>query len=174
MTSPGSDAFVYDRRFAATREQVYRAFTEPDHLAQWWGPPGCTIDVLQHEASPGGRFHYAMRFGPGTPAGTAMDWHGLFEYRELTPVEHIVFVNGFADAQGRRVHHPLMPTWPMEMLITVELREFNGETHMHLHMAPLGASELERQTFVAGHPSMQQGFGATFDKLARHLAAEPA
>ena len=171
MASLDSEAFVYKRSFAAPPELVFHAFTEAAHLAHWWGPPGCTIDVLEHEAAPGGRFHYAMRFPAGTPAGTAMDWHGLFEYRELSPFERIVFVNGFADQQGRRVHHPLMPTWPLEMLITVTLQESGGQTHMDLHMVPLNARPLERQTFIAGNPSMQQGFGATFDKLAAHLAA---
>ena len=26
------------RAFDAPRELVYRAFTDPDHLAEWWGP----------------------------------------------------------------------------------------------------------------------------------------
>jgi uncharacterized protein YndB with AHSA1/START domain len=150
---------------------VYRAFTEASHLAQWWGPQGCTIEVLSHEPAPGGRFHYVMHFGGAMNMGGAnMDWHGLFEFRELVPPRRIVFINGFADANGQRIRHPLAPTWPVEMLITVELEEAEGQTHMSLRMAPLNASELERETFRAGHASMQQGFAGTFDKLDAYLS----
>jgi uncharacterized protein YndB with AHSA1/START domain len=171
MASSDPDEFVYRRSFAAPREQVYRAFTEASQLAQWWGPQGCTIEVVQHEAGAGGRFHYVMHFGAAlNMGGGAMAWHGLFEYRELTPPGRIVFVNGFADENGQRIRHPLMPTWPIEMLITVELEDAGGETRMTLRMAPLNASELERETFRTGHPSMQQGFAGTFDKLDAYLS----
>ena len=53
--------FVISRRLSAPRELVWRVWTDPNHLAQWWGPKGFTVDVAKLDLRPGGRFHYGMR-----------------------------------------------------------------------------------------------------------------
>jgi len=35
--------FVISRVFDAPRELVWKCFTEPDRMQEWWGPKGCTI-----------------------------------------------------------------------------------------------------------------------------------
>ena len=45
---------VITRDFAAPRELVFRAWTEPAHLARWWGPKGFTNPVYQWDARAGG------------------------------------------------------------------------------------------------------------------------
>src|SRR5688500_12782156 len=44
------------RVFDAPREFVYRAFTDPDHLAAWWGPTGNSLprDEIEFDVRPGG------------------------------------------------------------------------------------------------------------------------
>ena len=44
------------RVFDAPRELVYRAFTDPDHLAAWWGPIGNSLprDEIEFDVRPGG------------------------------------------------------------------------------------------------------------------------
>jgi uncharacterized protein YndB with AHSA1/START domain len=44
------------RLFDAPRELVYRAFTDPDHLAEWWGPIGNSLprDEIEFDVRPGG------------------------------------------------------------------------------------------------------------------------
>lgn len=166
MTSPDADVdFVLTRTFNAPRELVYRTMTETEHLQKWWGPQGCTIDVVSNDPRPGGFFHYCMRFGPG------VEMYGKFEYRELTPVERIVFINGFADEKGTRIRYAMSPTWPLEVLNTVNLSEQDGKTVMHLHSSPLNASQIEIDTFKAGHASMQQGFGGMYDVYDQYLAS---
>ena len=51
------------RIFDAPRELVYQAFTDPDQLAQWFGPVGCSVprDSIEIDARPGGH----LRFGTG-------------------------------------------------------------------------------------------------------------
>ena len=164
MTEANVD-FVLMRTFDAPRELVFRTMIEKEHLQKWWGPAGCTIDVLRHEPVPGGVFHYLMKFGPGA------EMYGRFDFREIEAPEKLVFVNGFADAAGQRIQHTMSPTWPLEMLNTILLQELEGKTHMTLHSSPLNASELERQTFKAGHASMQQGFGGMYDLYDQYLAS---
>ncbi|MDQ1812980.1 SRPBCC domain-containing protein [Massilia sp. CCM 9210] len=165
MTNPDSSVdFVLTRVFNAPRELVFKTMIDTEHLQKWWGPQGCTIEVIRHEPQPGGVFHYCMRFGPG------VEMYGKFDYREISPPERLVFVNGFADAEGNRIHHAMSPTWPLEVLNTSTLSEADGKTTLSLHSTPLNASAIEIETFKSGHASMQQGFGGMYDEYEKYLA----
>jgi uncharacterized protein YndB with AHSA1/START domain len=95
---------------------------------------------------------------------------GKFVYREITPPSRMVLVSSFSDETGGVTRHPMAPTWPLEMLSTFSFEEEGGKTRFTVRWSPLNASEEERATFVAGHASMQQGWGGTLDKLAAYLA----
>jgi uncharacterized protein YndB with AHSA1/START domain len=165
MTSPDSADFVITRTFNAPRELVYDTMTQTEHLQKWWGPQGCTIEVIKHEPREGGVFHYCMRFGPG------VDMHGIFQYRELVRPERIVFINGFADAEGNAIRYVMSPTWPVEVLNTTTLAEHDGKTVMTLRSVPLNADAIGIETFKAGHASMEQGFGGMYDVYEQYLAS---
>jgi uncharacterized protein YndB with AHSA1/START domain len=57
-----SQELIISRVFDAPRELVYRAFTDPDQLAQWFGPVGYSVprDSIEIDARPGGREHFIM------------------------------------------------------------------------------------------------------------------
>lgn len=156
--------FVISRVFDAPRELVWKAFTEPQRMKEWWGPKGVTITRSEMDLRPGGCYHYAMR----TPDGNTM-W-GKFVYREITPPSRMVFVSSFSDEAGGVTRHPMAPTWPLEMLSIFSFEEEGGKTRFTVRWSPLNASEEERAAFAAGHASMQQGWGGTLDKLAAFLA----
>jgi uncharacterized protein YndB with AHSA1/START domain len=156
--------FVITRVFDAPRELVWKAFTEPQRMKEWWGPKGVTITRSEMDLRPGGSYQYAMR----TPDGNTM-W-GKFVYREITPPSRMVFVSSFSDEAGGVTRHPMAPTWPLEMLSIFSFEEEGGKTRFTVRWSPLNASEEERAAFAAGHASMQQGWGGTLDKLAAFLA----
>ena len=155
---------VITRVFDAPRELVWKAWTESERLAQWWGPKGFTMGVCKLDLRPGGVFHYSMQ----TPDGREM-W-GKFVYREIVKPERIVFINSFADEKGNAVRDPWNANWPLEVLNTLSLSAHEGKTTLTLRGAPLNATEAERETFEAGRKSMQQGFAGTLDQLAEYLA----
>jgi uncharacterized protein YndB with AHSA1/START domain len=155
--------FSLSRTFDAPRALVFKAFSESDRLTQWWGPKGFVMKSAKHDFRPGGAFHYCM----ASPTGVEM-W-GIFKYRSITAPEEIVFTNGFSDAAGGLTRHPLAPTWPLEILNTLTFAEKDGKTVISMLGDPLNATDIERQTFVAGFPSMQAGFSATLDQLADYL-----
>ncbi len=165
MSASGSNEtdFVFPRIFDASRELVFKAWTEPGRLAQWWGPKGCTIGVQKIDLRPGGIFHYFMR----RPEGQI--W-GKFVYREIVPPERIVFVNSFSNEKGDTVRGPFHPHFPLEILNIVTLSEHAGETTLTLRGRPINATEEERKTYESFRDSMKQGFGGTFDQLAEYLA----
>jgi uncharacterized protein YndB with AHSA1/START domain len=73
------------RTIAAPRELVFRAWTEPEHLAAWWGPKGFTNPVCEVDARVGGRFRIVMR----SPGGDEYPLEG--RYLELVAPERLSF-----------------------------------------------------------------------------------
>ena len=164
MPEENNQEFVISRVFDAPRDLVWKCFTEPERMKQWWGPKGVTVIHSDMDLRPGGHYHYAMR----TPDGSVM-W-GKMAYREITPPSRIVFVNSFSDEAGGVTRHPLAPTWPLEMLSTFLFEDVGGKTKFTVTWTPLNASEEERATIAAGHTSMNQGWTGTLDKLGTYLA----
>jgi uncharacterized protein YndB with AHSA1/START domain len=163
--SATGDELIITRRFAAPRELVWRAWTEPERLECWWGPKGSTIAVMRFELRPGGIVLYRLR----QPDGGEL-W-GKFVYREIAPPERLSFVSAFADPEGNTVRAPFSATWPLEILNTLTLQERDGATTLTLRGEPLNANADERRTFREWRESVQQGFAGTFDQLAHYLAA---
>ena len=69
----------------APRELVFKLWTEPHHLAQWWGPHGFTNPVCELDARAGGAIRVHMR----APDGTTFPMGGAFE--EIVPPKRLVF-----------------------------------------------------------------------------------
>lgn len=72
------------REFAAPRELVFRAFTEPQLYTQWLGPRGFTMTLETFEPRNGGRWRYTHKDGDGREHG----FHGV--YHEVTAPERII------------------------------------------------------------------------------------
>jgi uncharacterized protein YndB with AHSA1/START domain len=159
-----ADDFVISREFDAPRDLVFKAWTEPERLAQWWGPKGFTMESCKVDLRPGGMFLYGMR-GPD-----GLEIWGRFIYREIVPPKRMVFIVSFSDEDGGVTRHPLAPSWPLAMLNTLTLTERNGKTTVNLRVAAHAATDEERATFKAGKTSMEGGFGGTFDQLETYLA----
>jgi uncharacterized protein YndB with AHSA1/START domain len=49
---------VFERTFAAPRELVWKAFTDPNLIPRWWGPHGTTTTVAEMDVRPGGKWRY--------------------------------------------------------------------------------------------------------------------
>jgi uncharacterized protein YndB with AHSA1/START domain len=159
--------FALTRSFNAPRARVWKAWTDAQALAQWWGPKGANIRVIRLDLKPGGVFHYAMALQPGH------EIYGRFIFREIAAPHRLVFVNSFSDAEGGITRAPfpqLEGKWPLEVLNTMTLTEQGGMTTLNLRGGPINATEEERKVFESMHESMRQGFGGTFDKLADYLA----
>ena len=78
-----TEDFVISRVLDAPRGLVWKCFTDPEHMNQWWGPKGATVTVSKMELRPGGTFHYRMETADG-----AEIW-GKMLYREITPRDRI-------------------------------------------------------------------------------------
>jgi len=159
--------FTISRTFEAPRARVWAAWSDPQALAQWWGPKGSKIRVITLDFRPGGMFHYAMSYQPGH------EMYGRFIFREIVAPERLVFINSFSDPNGGITRAPfpqLEDKWPLEVLNTMTLTEHGGKTTLALRGGPINVTEEERRVFASMHDSMRQGFGGTFDQLDTYLA----
>lgn len=165
MTETLSNELTITREINAPRDLVFKAFTQAEHLAHWWGPKGFKLIVSSLDLRPDGVFLYCMQ----APDGNEM-W-GKFVYREISAPEKIVFINSFSDKDGNTVRAPFSANWPLEVLNVWTLTEAKGKTTLTLKGHPINASEEEMKMYGEMHSSMNQGFNGTFDQLDAYLAS---
>jgi uncharacterized protein YndB with AHSA1/START domain len=164
---PTDDDFVIARTFDAPRELVWKVWTNPEHLAQWWGPKDCKVRVADLDVRPGGMFHYCMTYQSGH------EMWARFVYREIEAPRRMVYVSSFSDPQGGLTRAPfpqLEGKFPLEVLNTMTLTESDGRTTLSVRGHPINATGEERALYRGMTGSMQQGFTGTFDVLSDYLA----
>jgi uncharacterized protein YndB with AHSA1/START domain len=104
--SPTSREIVITRVLDAPRALVWEVWTKPEHIAQWWGPNGFTTTIEEFDLRPGGRFKQTMHGPDGT------DYPNLSVFREIVPLERIVYSHGGGRKGGIGVHFEA--TWTFE------------------------------------------------------------
>ncbi len=143
---------VITRAFDAPRELVFAAFTDPVHVAAWWGPRGFTTTIRQMDVRPGGIWRLVMH-GPD-----GRDYHNRLEYLEVVAPERLVYRHA-PDAECEQVHQE----------VTITLAESHGQTVVTLRM--VFPTAQERDQVVKKYGAIEGG-RQTFQKLAEHLAAQ--
>jgi uncharacterized protein YndB with AHSA1/START domain len=94
LTLPAEDQILITREFDAPRRLVYKAWTTPELVGQWWTAKRGTAREMEIDLRVGGRWRYAME----TEEGMEVAFHG--EYREIVPEEKIVSTEVFEGAPG--------------------------------------------------------------------------
>lgn len=156
--------FVISRIFAAPRDLVWKCFTEPERMQAWFGPKGSVVVASKMDLRVGGTYHGAIR----DDSGRVM-W-AKFAYREIEAPKRLVWVHSFSDETGGLTRHPLIPTWPLELLTTVTFEDSsNGKTKITLRWTPLNATPEEQQTFDATRDGMNSGWTGSFERLDAYL-----
>ena len=79
-----ANAIVLTRTFAVSREQVFEAWTKPEHVACWWDPAKVRLAECEIDLRPGGAFKFVARGSQGIPPFSGV-------YREIAPPERLVF-----------------------------------------------------------------------------------
>jgi uncharacterized protein YndB with AHSA1/START domain len=164
VTSSPVTSFVFSHTLDAPRDLVWRAFTDPERMKQWWGPKGFPVVSSSMDLRPGGMCHYAM----SVPDGSLM-W-GKIAYREIVAPERLVFINGFSNANGDFARHPMVPAWPLEVLSVFRFTEHEGRTTFTLEWTPINATDEECALFDCSHEGMTQGWVGTLEQLDDYLA----
>jgi uncharacterized protein YndB with AHSA1/START domain len=157
--------FTITRVFDAPRARVWDAWTRPEALAQWFGPKGWSSTLLAFDLRPGGEWRGRM----DTPDGETM--HSKFVFRDIEPMSRLVWVHGFADADGNRARAPFAEFFPLEMVTTVLFTDEGEGTRIELSWTPLDATPEEEAFFASMMASMEGGWSGSFEQLDAFLAA---
>jgi uncharacterized protein YndB with AHSA1/START domain len=132
------------RTFSGPPERVFRAWTDPDEVRQWFGPGEYTTPQVEIDLRVGGRY----RFGLKPPRGDMYFLSG--EYREIVPPRRLVYT--WAWEGGDHAN---------EMLVTVDFLDRGGRTELIIHQEQFATQEQCDQH--------AQGWKGTLDKLNRQF-----
>lgn len=135
------------RTFDAPRELVFKVWTSPNTMLNWWGPKLHPATQMQMDVRPGGKWRGCLT---GVEDGRALWQHGIFT--EVNPHDLLAFTFVWEE-QGER---------GIETLVTIRFTDENGKTRMDFEQTPF-QSAAERD----GH---QGGWSSMFDRLAEFLA----
>ncbi len=157
-TAPDEDntTLVITRTLKAPRELVWKMFSDPFHLAQWWGPKGFSNRIDKLDFRTGGSWLHVMIGPDGREFPTAND------IVEVTPPRRIVFRNAPADPKIFGDNPP--PGFTK----TISFAEIDGGTLLTLVCSfdkPAHKEAVIRRGFSAGT-------NESFDKLEALLAAQ--
>jgi uncharacterized protein YndB with AHSA1/START domain len=134
------------RVFDAPREVVFKAWTDPKQLAEWWGPKSFTNPVCEVDPKPGGTLRIVMR----APDGAEYPMKGVF--REVVRPSRLVFTNIAVDKDG---HHII------EGLTTVIFAEQGGKTKLTLQTRGVAMVDYAA-AYLQG---MEAGWTQSLEKL---------
>jgi uncharacterized protein YndB with AHSA1/START domain len=141
--APADRTFVTTRVFDAPRELVYKAWTDPKQLAQWFPPKDFTAPVCDVDPRPGGVFRVDMK----GPDGVVFPGSGLF--REVVPNERFAFTfKGDGDV-------------PPPILVTVILEAQGNKTKLTIKQTAETVAAYEDLVKLG----VAEGLRESFDKL---------
>jgi uncharacterized protein YndB with AHSA1/START domain len=155
LPTEDSKTLVIERILRAPRDLVWKMFSDPYHLAQWWGPRGFTNRVEKLDFRTGGRWLHVMIGPDGKELPVDND------IVEVTPPRRLVFRNAPVDPKAFGENPPPVFTK------TLTFDEVDGGTRLTLVCTfdkPEHKDAVTRRGF-------RLGTDESFDKLEVHLAA---
>jgi uncharacterized protein YndB with AHSA1/START domain len=147
VTTPAEREIRIERVFDAPRDRVWRAFTDPALLAQWWGR-GNKLVIERFELERGGHWRF-VEHGPEGAHG----FEGRF--REVTPQDRIVQTFEWDGMPG---------------YVVLETADFEdlGDGRTRIVNTSLFFTTEERDGML--HSGMEQGLNESYAALDRLLA----
>ncbi len=135
------------RIYDAPVQLVWDAWTDPEQVAQWWGPRGFTLTTHSKDLRPGGHWRYTMH-GPD-----GVDYPNNTLYFEVEKCAKLVYDHGGNDDR------------PPLFRVTVFFTPVNGKTKLDMTMTlPTPEAAEETRKFIK-----KAGGDSTWDRLAEYL-----
>ncbi len=135
------------RNYDAPVKTIWEAWTDPEKVAQWWGPRGFTLTTMSKDLRTGGSWVYTMH-GPD-----GVDYPNVTKYLEVEKYSRMVYDHG-----GSADRPPMFR-------VTVQFTEANGKTKMEMTMAlPTAEAAAQTKKFIK-----KAGGDSTWDRLGEYL-----
>ncbi len=156
-----SKELILERVFNAPRELVWKAWTDPTMLKQWWGPDNVTIPECEVDLRVGGKFYIVMEAGAGMGPYQGTKWPMLAKFTVVEPYAKLAY-SAQAWTEGQDAETTIDQT------TAVTLTEEDGKTKVKIIATILKAGPAAGMA-VQG---MQAGFTQQLEKLHNFLAAK--
>jgi uncharacterized protein YndB with AHSA1/START domain len=145
---------ILSRVFDAPRELVWEVWTNPEHIAKWWGPNGFSTTIHEMDVRPGGVWHHTMHGPDGT------DYPNKSIFQEVVKPERIVFSHGGGEKGGPGAN--FQASWTFDAQ--------GDKTRVTIRMVFPTAAERDQ---VVKHYNAIEGGKQTLAKLADYLPQAP-
>lgn len=149
MNSQPHDLSI-SRLIAAPRSAIWKAWSIPENLEQWWAPKPWTTSLLGFDMRPGGAFRFLLR-GPGDGEENLID--GCF--LEVLPMERIVFTEVLSE--GWRPAEPFLG-----MTAIISMADESNGTRYTADVLHKNEADSQRHREMG----FEEGWGAVIDQLA--------
>ncbi len=161
---------IITRVFDASRDLVWKAWTTPDVVKEWWGPIDFTAPTIQIDFRERGKYLYCMH----GPKGTEFDkdyWSAGF-FKEIVPKKKIVSTDFFSDEQGNKVDpvtYGMSPEYPREAEVIVTFEDVLSDQTKLTITYPRPKSDGAFDAMK--NSGMEMGWNQSFDKLEKTLSS---
>lgn len=152
MSASAKREHIFTRTFNAPRELVFKAWTDPKHMAKWWGPKDFTNPVCKLDLRPGGAILIEMT----GPDGVMYPMTGVFH--EIDRPKKLVFTAKCYIDEKRKSQ--------LETHNIITFEDQNGKTKLTIKAVIVTPLTSEVQEALAG---MDEGWNQSLDRLAELL-----
>jgi len=146
MTDAANRTLTIQRVLNAPIKLVWDAWTQPEHIAHWWGPKGMKTRVVEHNFKVGGTWKFAMAM----PDGNEFISEGT--YTEISEPNKIITSADFK---------PMTEGVELQILLEADGDKTNFTFHV-VHATPEYCKQQEEMGFM-------NGWGSVFNNLAEYL-----
>ena len=154
-----------ERIFDAPRELVWKTWTTPELIMQWWGPEYFTSPICKVDLRVGGKYLFCMRGPDGT------DYWSGGTYNEIVPFEKLVCTDAFANEKGEQIDPASFgfdPNFPKENVVTITFEDMGDKTKLTV----LYVVESEAILEIMRKVQMKEGWETSLNKFGRVLAGQ--
>jgi uncharacterized protein YndB with AHSA1/START domain len=151
IEQPSDREVVFSRAFDASRELLWKAWSEPRHMHRWFGPTGFTVTTHEFAFEPGGVWRFVMHGPDGT------DYPNTIVFRKLDPPARLVYENSWE-----------LPDAPLRFTVAVTFTSEGTRTRLAIHFTFQDAEGLRIATERYG---VREGGVQTLDRLQEYLLA---
>jgi len=146
MSNLNNRTLSLQRTFSAPIKLVWEAWSQPEHIAQWWGPKGMETKIIEHSFREGGSWKYAMLM----PDGKEFIADGV--YTQIVELQKIISSANFK---------PMTEGVEIQALFEADADKTNFIFNV-VHATEAYCQQQEKMGFM-------NGWGSVFDRLKTHV-----
>jgi uncharacterized protein YndB with AHSA1/START domain len=119
-TDAAGRTLTLKRTYDAPVKLVWEAWTKPEHIAQWWGPKGMKLKIIEHNFKVGGKWKYTMDMPDGSEFvsegvySVIVQFQKIFSSAEFRPMTEGVEIQAIFEAKGNKTDFTFNVVHPTE------------------------------------------------------------